>query len=136
MKTEGEEDERCTMMQRCFRLDNWTMLLLIKLENTRRERMKGQIMSWVSVLKIPLWDVFQICNCNHGFGSKEKTGGTYVWKLSVNMECNETATMTNVLKLSYLMSMTTLNHTLFLLMKTFLNFERDFERPNNFPKVI
>ena len=135
MKTEGEEDERCIMMQRCFRLDNWMMLLLIKLENIRRERMTGRMMSWATVLKISLWDVFQIYNCNYGFGSKEKTGATYVWKSSVNMECNETATIANVFKLSHLMSMTTLNYTSFLLMRTFLNFERDFERPNNFLKA-
>lgn len=40
-----------------------------------------------------------MCSCNQGFGSKEKTGATYVWKSSVNMESNETATITNVFKI-------------------------------------
>lgn len=75
------------------------MLLLIKLEDTRGERMKGKIMSCATVVKMPLRGTFEICSWNHGFGSKEKSGATYIWKSSVNMEGKETATIINVFKI-------------------------------------
>lgn len=54
------------------RLGDWVTLLLIKLENTRGERMKEKTMTWATVLKMPLWDNIEICSWDHGFGSKEK----------------------------------------------------------------